>query len=88
MGYDLLLLSIGVYTYPTVTEDELAAFIANQGGDVYSRQAISSRLQDLALLRKVSSTEAYDAFSPRNQLLAEWFWTEPQLLGVVRVQTR
>ena len=88
VGRDLLFLSIGLFAYPTSSEDELAAFIANQGGDIYSRQEISKRLADLELSKKIASTEAYDAFTPRNRLRVKLFWTRAPPLGVVGVETR
>jgi hypothetical protein len=88
VGNDLLLLCICLYAYPTASKDELATFIANQGGDIYTRQDISKRLADLELSKTIASTEAYDAFTPRNRLRAELFWTRAPPLGVVGIQTR
>ena len=49
---------------------------------------ISKRLNELAVTRKVGSTEAYDAFLPQNVLRAEIFWNSPPPLGVVSIARR
>ena len=38
---------------------EMAAFIYNEGGDLYSHQAISDCLQNLDIMQKKASTEGY-----------------------------
>lgn len=83
-----MLLCTVVFVYPESSADEMAAFIVNNGGNVYSRQAIYKRCDDLGLTRKRASTEAYDAFSPRSLLRAELFWSHPPPLGVNNVQRR
>ena len=52
VGVDLLNLATYITAWPDANIDEMAAFIYNEGGDLYSRQAISNRLKDLAITRK------------------------------------
>ena len=88
IGKDLLLMSIFLYIYPDATADETCAFIFNNGGELYSRQAISKRMKDVGMSKKVTSTEAYQAFLPVNVRKAELFWSRSPPLGVVGVQRR
>jgi transposase len=82
-GLHQTLLSTYVFAYPEATLDEIATFIANSSdGTIYSRQAISTRLKQLGLSRKRSSTEANQASLPRNKLIREMFWTMPSPNGV------
>ena len=58
-GNDQLILSIGLFLYPRMSNDELATFISANGGAIgLSRQAISNRLKDLDVTRKRASLEA------------------------------
>ena len=52
VGVDLLNLVTYITAWPDATLDEMAAFIYNEGGDLYSRQAISNCLKDLDVTRK------------------------------------
>jgi len=85
-GRDQLLLSVGLFIYPDSKADELAAFIYSNGGDLDSRQMISSRMKELDLTKKICSTEAYQAFTAENRRKARYFWTMPPPLGVVGQQ--
>ncbi len=40
IGQDLFLLTLATFINPTATTDEIAAFIASNGGGVYERQRI------------------------------------------------
>jgi hypothetical protein len=88
VGRDLMLLVTVVYVWPDATAHDYAAFIYNNGGGLYSQQDINSRLKALEISRKKASLEAYDAFSDRNMLRAELFWSQPPPLGVVGVERR
>jgi hypothetical protein len=46
-GVDPLLMSTFLFAYPHTTADEICAFIVNNGGDVYNRDAIYKRLKDI-----------------------------------------
>ena len=59
--------------WPNSTADKIATFILNEGGGVYAHKQMSRQLKDLAIPRKVGSTEAYEAFTPNNILRAELF---------------
>ena len=85
-GWDLLLLSIGLFVYPDSKADELAAFIFHHGGELYSRQLILSCMKELDLMKKVCSMEAYQAFTEVNMHKACLFWSCPPPLGVVGCQ--
>jgi len=81
-GYDQLLLVICLYIYPNALADEICTFIVANGGDVYSRQIVTSRCIELNITRKRVSKEAYDAFSPLALQKLRWFRTLPPPLGV------
>jgi hypothetical protein len=76
------------YAYSDAPAYEYAAFIYKNRGGLYSEQDINMRLNALDVSRKRASVEAYDAFSDRNRLRAELFWSRPSPLGVVGVQRR
>ena len=65
-GVNLLNLITYIPAWPDATLDEMAAFIYNEGGDLYlySHQAISNRLQDLDVTWKKASTEGYQTQRP------------------------
>ena len=88
VGEDQYLAVICITIWPDNTMDEIATFIFNEGGGVYTRGQISQRLKDMECTRKVGSTEAYEAFTPNNVLCAELFWTRPPPLGVVSIERR
>jgi hypothetical protein len=85
-GMDQLLLCTCIFIYPSATVDEVAAFIVNNGGDIYTCQAMYKRMKDLEWKRKEASTEAYGAFTERNVNHCCWFWTLPPPLGIVGEQ--
>jgi hypothetical protein len=84
VGRDQLLMAIYLVAYPDAKLDEIAAFIANNGGELYSRSTISRRRMEMKNSRKVAdSVEAYQAFDlPANILQKERFVTLPPPLGV------
>ena len=88
VGRDQLLLAIGLFIHPDSSADQLAAFIVNQGGDLYDRQAISRRMKELDVSKKKCSQEAYQAFTEKNMRKARWFWSLPPPLGVVGLERR
>ena len=88
IGVDQMLLSICLYAYPEAQADEIAMFIYEHGGEIYNRGTISRRMKELKMTRKAASTEAYQAFTPRNLLRAELFWTRPPPLGVFQIPRR
>ena len=88
VGKDQLLMSVCLSIWPDASLDQLAAFIFNNGGSLYSREAISHRMKELKLTKKKASVEAYQAFLPINVLKAELFWSQPPPLGIVGLETR
>ena len=88
MGADQSLTVICLTIWPDLTTDEIATFVFNEGGGVYTREQVSCRLKDLMTTRKVGSTEAYEAFTRDNILRAELFWNRPPPLGVVSIERR
>ena len=65
-GVNLLNLITYITAWPDASLDEMAAFIYNEGEDLYlySHQAISNRLQDLDVTRKKAPTEGYQTQLP------------------------
>ena len=87
-GVDLLNLVIYITAWPDATLDEMAVFMYNEGGVLYSRQTISKRLKELEITKKKASTEAYQAQRPDVQLRVWEFWNCPPPLGIFQVLRR
>jgi hypothetical protein len=89
VGQDQLLLCLCLFIYPEALQaDEIAMFIYKNGGDVYERSVVSRRLKDLQLTGKCASTEAYQAFTPRNLLKRRLFFTREPPLGILNQPRR
>ena len=88
VGADLILLGVISIVYPQASQDEMALFIYSEGGGLYINSLISRRLGELQITYKKVSVEAYDAFSPRNLLREELFWTKGLPLGKVGIERR
>ena len=64
-------------------------FIFENGeGNVCSRSVVSRRLREMKFTSKKASTEAYQAFTPRNLLREELFFTRGLPLGISEVPRR
>ena len=88
VGADQLLAVICVTIWPDSTTDDIATFVFNEGGGVYTRGQVSKRMKEMEITRKVGSTEAYEAFTPDCVLRVELFWTRPPPLGVASIERR
>ena len=66
----------------------MAAFIYNEGGDLYSRQTISRRLDEMEITKKRASTKGYQTQRPDVQFRVRSFWNFPLPLGVFQVPRR
>ena len=88
VGVDLLSLVTYLTAWPDATIDEMAAFIYNEGGDLYSRQTISRRLGEMEITKKRASTEGYQTQRPDVQFCVWSFWNCPLPLGVFQVLRR
>ena len=87
IGRDQFLLVAFLIAYPDATLDEMATFIFNEGGGLYSTQIISKRLDELQITRKKASIEAYQAQRDDVQeRVWNWFNTGPPtgIMGVPR----
>ena len=71
--------------HPFAQADEVSVFIAQHSSNpvLYSRQAISTREQEIGLTRKVGSTTANQAFTPHNLMRARLWWSQPYPVGVL-----
>ena len=88
VGSDSLLLAIFLVIHPKAHLDEIATFIYNEGGGLYSRQDMSKRLKALKVTCKVGSTEAYQAFLPHDIWRCDMFWSRSPPLGIVTIPRR
>ena len=88
VGEDLILLGVISIVYPQASQDEMAMYIYSEGGGLYNNPLISKRLDELKVTYKKVSVEAYEAFSPRNLLREELFWTRGLPLGKVGIERR
>jgi hypothetical protein len=74
VGVNLLSLVTYITAWPDATLDEMAVFIYNKGGDLYSRHAISKRLAELDITKKRASTKGYQTQQPDVQFRVWGFW--------------
>ena len=83
-GIHLLLLVLHKMVWPQATYLECVAYIANNSPDgrIFTEWAVGDALRKLGFTHKVSSTTAYQAFTPRNVLRRNLFWTRPLPLGI------
>ena len=84
VGADLLSLVTSITAWPDATLDEMAVFIYNQGGDLYSRQRISQQLAELDITKNRVSTESYQTQQPDVQFRVWGFWNCPPPLAFFR----
>ena len=89
IGWGQFLLVVLLFIYPEAQEDEIAMFTFENGeGNVYSRSVVSRRLREMKCTSKKASTEAYQAFTPRNILREELFFMRGLPLGIFEVPRR
>ena len=81
VGGAQILLSIAIYIYHNTSLEKLCVFIHANEGEVYSRQIITDRYNQLDISRKRSSKEMYDTFSTGLIQLLQWFISLPPPLG-------
>ena len=72
---DLFAMVVYLKAYPCALADEVCTFVYHQTGSVYSREQVSTKITELGMTNKRASTEAYQAFEPRNILKCRQFWT-------------
>ena len=82
VGLDLITLVSFLTAWPEGTIDEMAPFIYNKGGELYSVDGISRRLKDLGISTKRASTEAYQALRDDVQFHVYCFWNYGPPLGI------
>jgi len=66
VGADLFAMVLFKKAYPHSGSEEVAVFIYDQTGGIFTSSQISTKLIELGNTRKRASTEAYQAFEPRN----------------------
>jgi hypothetical protein len=72
---------IYIMAWPHSTLDEMATFLWNEGGRLFSRQAISKCLEEMGVTKKRVYTEAYQAQSDVVLFHVWGFWNCPPSLG-------
>jgi hypothetical protein len=85
VGVDLLSLVTYITAWQDATLDEMVVFIYNEGGGLYSRQAISKHLGELDITKKRASIEGYQTQQPDVQFRVCGFWNCPPPLGILQV---
>ncbi len=88
MGVDMIHLITFLVAQPDSTQDEMAAFVYNEGGALYSKQRISEHLDDLEITKKKASIEAFQASSAEVQFRVFTYWNCPPPLGIFEVRRR
>lgn len=83
-GEYLLLLVMYKMVWPHAHYIECSAFLANEStnGEIFTEKEISKALVGLGYTQKVTSTIAYQAFTPRNLLRRELFFSRPYPVGI------
>jgi hypothetical protein len=74
VGVDMIHLITFLVAHPDSTQDEMAAFVYNEGGALYSKQRISEHLDDLEITKKKASIEAFQASSAEVQFRVFTYW--------------
>ena len=88
-GYDQYLLSICLFVHPRAQSDQIATFIAANGGTAgISRQTVTRRSQELHYTRKRASLEAFEAYKPINMMRCELFFSQPPPVGIQGIPLR
>ncbi len=67
------------------TQDEMAAFVYNKSGTLYSKQGISEHLDNLKITKKKASIEAFQASSAEVQFRVFTYCNCPPPLGIFKV---
>jgi hypothetical protein len=74
--------------HPDTTQDEIAAFVYNKGGTLYSKQRISEHLNNLEIIKKKASIKAFQALSAEVQFRVITYWNCPPSLRIFKVHQR
>ena len=82
VGVDLLNLTIFILAWPEATIDEMATYVYNEGGELFSRAAISKRLGELQITKKTAAKDAYQSQSEEVQFRLNCFFNCPPPLGI------
>jgi hypothetical protein len=88
VGVDMIHLVTFLVAHPDSTQDEMAAFVYNEGGALYSKQRISEHLDDLEITKKKASIEAFQSSSAEVQFRVFTYWNCPPPLGIFKVRRR
>jgi hypothetical protein len=88
VGVGLINLVTFLRAWPEATLDEMAVFLYNEGGPLYSKQVLSKRLAELEITKKRASTEAYQAQREDVQFRVWSFFNCPSPLGIFQVPRR
>ena len=88
VGVDLINLVTFLRAWPESQLEEMAVFLYNEGGPLYSVDVISKRLAELEITKKRASTEAYQAQREDVQFRVWSFFNCPSPLGIFQVPRR
>lgn len=79
---DMMNLVLFLLAYPDATQQEMAVFIYNEGGELYTVQTISQRLKDLDITKKQAATDAYQSMKEDVQYRLDCFFNFLPPLGI------
>jgi transposase len=82
VGVDLVNLVTFLHAWPESQLEEMAVFLYNEGGPLYSIDVISKCLAELEITKKRASTEAYQAQREDVQFRVWSFWNCPSPLEI------
>ena len=83
VGIDLVNLVIFLLAWPDATQDEMAVFIYNEGGEkLFTRQAISGRLNEMDITKKKAATDSYQSQRDDVQFRLHCFFNCSLPLGI------
>jgi hypothetical protein len=84
VGVDMIHLVTFLVAHLDSNQDEMAAFVYNEGGVLYSKQHNSKHLDDLEITKKKASIKVFQALSAEVQFRVFTYWNCPLLSGSSR----
>jgi hypothetical protein len=88
VGHHMTLLATFLIAYPDAIADEIAAFLYNRTGRMYTNESIYKRMKDLKITKKKASIDAYQRASERVQYRVWAFFNLPPGMGIVGIPRR
>jgi hypothetical protein len=85
VGVDMIHLITFIVAHSDATQDKMAPFIYNEGGELFSKLRISEHLKNLKITKKKASIKAFQALDEEVQFRVFTFWNYLPPLGIFEV---